>query len=358
MDIDFNGITVSRMIMHKITEKQDNQDSATVELDRNLLDINDEVVALIKERLIDAAGKQSRAFSLEFDDGYVGVGSLYQLCDGLSAVPDDEFIDKSCGIVELLASCQRRANIPGGYFILIDCQDEDKALYVIIKAEPHQALQKIEGVSGLSLLKSVFLSPSQKLYKIGMIIERENPIGDAPNEKYDCFLFDDQFRTITTPAEYFYKEFLGFSIGNNAKIQSQRFYDKTHNFIVENIEDTETKTNLLEALRNEFLVNQNPVTTPSDFARVSFPTPALRDEYIGDIAHELPASFVRDTVLIKNRLNKRKINFQDNINLSGPNANFDENVQFVHDVEEFQRLIQDEGEFTIVKIKGRPYSDD
>ena len=356
MDIDFNGLEVNRIIMHTIKEKSLLQDSATAEFDRELLEVNDDVLGVITQRLIDAAGKQSRAFNLEFDLTKVGYGSFYSFCNGLRDKSDEDFINISCNIADLLAGSQTKINIPGGFLILLDCISEDKPLYIVIKAEPHQALQKLPGQSGLSFLKSVFLSPSQKLYKIGIMYEKEEIINDEPNGTYDCFLFDDQFRTVGEPAEYFYKDFLGFYIGNNAKIQSQKFYDKTEDFIIEKVEDTDTKTALLQTLRNEFLINQIPTLTPSEFARTYFHTPALRDEYIAEVAPNIATTFVKDVILIKNRLNKRKIEFQNGINLNGPNDNFDENVHFIKNRNDFDRLTEGDDNFTIIKIKGQPYS--
>jgi hypothetical protein len=357
MDIQFNDLVVTRMIMHTIIAKLENQDRATVDPDdeQELLATDDEVIITIKKRLIDAAGKSSKAFTLELDDDYQSQGTFYQLCHGLKPKSDADFIRTSRAIAELLAYTQTRTNIPGGYMIFLECENQGKAIYIVIKAEPHEALQKLQGQSHLSLLKKVFLSPSQRLYKIGILAEKQEATGATPNDLYDCFLFDDQFRLISHPAEYFYKEFLGFSVGNNAKIQSERFYDKTENFIIEKVEDLDTKSDLLQTLRNEFITNQNATLTPEEFARTYMPTPALRDEYIGEIVHELPPTIVKDDTLLKNRINKRKVDFPSNIKLTGPNDVFDDSVQFIHNIDELERSIEDEGEFTIIKIKGVPY---
>ena len=164
---------------------------------------------------------------------------------------DPDFIQSSKDIADILADSQKRTNIPGGYIILLDALDEEKSIYIIIKAEPHQALQRVDVQSQISLLKSVFLSPSQKLYKIGILCERLDPSGENPSDRFECWLFDDQFRAESHPAEYFYKDFLGFTIGNNAKIQSQRFYDKTEGFIIDSFDDFQVKSNF-SVLKQKF----------------------------------------------------------------------------------------------------------
>ena len=86
------------------------------------------------------------------------------------------------------------------------------------------------------------------------MLERKNPDKKKtpPNDLLIAYLFDDQFRADSKPAEYFYKEFLGFSVDQNSKIQSSRFFEKTAGFIKDNFENYELQNNLLKALSLEF----------------------------------------------------------------------------------------------------------
>jgi len=135
----------------------------------------------------------------------------------------------------LLARAQTKQSIPGGYLIVMDCSDatSDYFACIVIKAEPHEALQlaRIDGRDQLAVLDKVFLSPSQKFFKIGIIYQRSDEENVDLNHQYGTLLFDDQFRPDGQPAEYFYKDFLGFSANRNNKIQSKRFYHKTESFI-------------------------------------------------------------------------------------------------------------------------------
>jgi|SRR5690606_4125903 len=357
--IDFNNLLVNRLIIHTINAKQDGQDSATVDASNEISEIDHNVLEIIRNRLIDAAGRNSKAFELDIENS--NPDSFFELSSEISELDEAAFIRRTTEIAELLADSQRRVSIPGGYLLILDCLDNESNLPVIIviKAEPHEALQfSINGGhTQVNVLHKVFLSPSQKLYKIGIIYKKTEVETENVNEQFGCFLYDDQFRADTHPAEYFYKDFLGFTVGNNAKIQSQRFYDKTKNFILSNVQDLETKTLLVSALKNEFSINQNDTVNPINFATTYIPTEnGLRDAYIGDVCQELPFAIVKDDSLIRTKLAKRKIDFPSNINLTGPEEGFDNRVEIISDAETIQNLEADNPNYTIVKISGKPYS--
>lgn len=357
--IDFNDLLVNRFIIHTINAKQNGQDNATVDASSEVSEIDNNVLEIIKSRLIDAAGRNSKAFELDIENSEAD--SFFDLSNRIVGLDNQAFIHISTEIAKLLADSQRRTSIPGGYLLILDCMDNvtNFPVIVVIKAEPHEALQfsTDRGCSQVNVLQKVFLSPSQKLYKIGVLYKRTDDETQNINEKFGCFLYDDQFRTDTHPAEYFYKEFLGFTVGNNAKIQSQRFYDKTRHFIMSSDENSETKALLVSALKNEFVINQNDTVNPINFAnRYISNKKGLRDSYIGDVCQELPFSIVKDNSLIKSKIVKRKIDFPSNINLTGPEDGFDNKVEIISELDDCQKLDAKNPNYTIVKITGKPYS--
>jgi hypothetical protein len=335
-----------------------NQDNAHVDYELNLLKLEEKVVSTIKQRLVDAAGRESRAFELEIADS--SDGKFYSLCNDLKGLENKKFVSRSCEIADLLAESQRRASIPGGYLIVIDATVPPKntAIYIFIKAELHEALKfnKDGSKSQIELLENVFLSPSQKLYKIGILAERKTQ-GKEPNEKFQCFVYDHQFRMDGSPAEYFYKDFLSFSVDRNSKIQTKRFYERTEAFIKENIDDFITKQDLLNALKVEVKTNVNSLITPSEFGQRYF-SEEIQDKYSDDVVRELPSSFVKDVVLIETKLNKKKIDFPDNINISGPDEGFDSRVSIIQSDEEVEQLNSKDSTYTIIKISGKPFSNE
>ena len=357
--IDFNRLIVRRVIIHTINEKQNGQDTATANCSDEISIVDDEALRIIRTRLIDAAGRDSKAFEMQIEN--TEDGSFFYKSKELNGLEDQDFVEESSTIAHLLARTQRRQSIPGGYLIVMDCNDEETDFFasIVIKAELHEALQlsNINGHNQLAVLDKVFLSPSQKFYKIGIIYQRSNDEKLEINQRYGCLLFDDQFRVDGHLAEYFYKDFLGLSADDNNKIQSKRFYDKTEAFILREVVDSSNKHHLLNALRTEFAVGQSPTVSPAEFARSFIPIEhGLRDKYISEICNELPLAIGKDNVLIKGRLNKREMGFPNRIKIVGPEETFDGHVAVVDTVEKLGALNCNSGSYTILTISGRPYT--
>ena len=208
----------------------------------------------------------------------------------------------------------------------------------------------------ISVLKEVFLSPSQKLYKLGILFQKSENDSEEINDQYGCFLFDDQFRIDQNPAEYFHKTFLGFKTGNNSKIQSSRFFSKTQSFIQSNIKDPNQRDNLLITLKHQFTVTQSDLISPNQFANDYLPLyQGIRDLYISEVCSELPSSFVRDSSLLSHKLSNRKITFPSKVNLSGPEDQFDQAVSIVTSDEVLNSLDPESSSYTIIKISGQPF---
>lgn len=354
--ISFYHIRIQRAIMHEIRPKQNGQEHGSAIYESRIMTLNQKAEQILKERLVDAAGHHSKAFEMEISQ--YQAGNFFGLCRSIQGTSDEQFIETSKQIAGLLATTQNSKKIPGGYFIFLECKfpgDNDKVIYIAIKAEPHQALRKDS--FNIRALDDIFLSPSQKLYKIGIIYERETMLADKefPNNQYGAILMDQQFSPMGNyPAVYFSKNFLGFTADRNAKIQSKKFYEMTSDFIKENIKDFELQMNLLSVLNTTFTVNQEPVITLSEFAETNFEDDDIQDEFLNKVGSQLPDTFLKDSTLFKRNLKKKKINFPDNINVIGPDDVFMEKVTFIRDQEDLDSL-ELSNDFTIVKIQGKPY---
>ena len=355
--INYELIHIKRAIMHHIDPKKDKQKHGYATLEQNLSAINDDVKNIIKTRLVEAAGHHSKSFDMEIKQYHQG--SFFGFCHDMNQNTNEDFIKKSQILANLLAGTQTHKRIPGGFFILLDCEfseNDKRPIYIVIKAEPHQALSK--NAENIQVLKDIFLSPSQKFYKIGIIYQREHEQETLtfPNNSYGAYLMDQQFKIEgSTPATYFSKDFLGFSAENNAKLQSQQFYDIVSDFIKTNILDFDTKNALLNELNNLFKINQNSVITPKEFAETYFRDIEVQDNFLRNIGSQFPTAFVKDATLIQGRLKKKKIYFKDNINIIGPDDVFNKNVTFIRHEDEL-RALKISHDFTIIKIKGIPYS--
>ena len=352
--INFSLAKIQRIVMHEIIPSKGKKNPATVEYDDALIEIDGNVEKTLLERLNSALGKESKSFQLNIEknseDSFYGLASRIKECD------DESFVKISCSIANLLASAQTKANMPGGFLLTIECNySQNKKLYIVIKAEPQKVItkNKQDGKSKLDVLNNVFLSPASKLYKIGILIENDLELKE-PNDKFKCYLFDEQFRNDGTPASYFYKDFLGFTISKNAKIQTKLFYDKTSEFIKRNFNDFQEKSQLLKQLNLLFTIETSLTITPKEFSKNYFKDPLKQDIYFSDVVSQLPGTITKDSTLIDTQLKTKKIIFSDNIRIIGPDNSFDQNVRILTKQEELDNLSFKNG-YSIVIIEGRPF---
>ncbi len=328
----FPDIVIERAIVHRINRKEELTEHATLTPSENVIQFSGEIKEMILKRIASALRNDYRTFALNIED--TSPGSFFGLCQDLGSTTNDVFLERSIALGERLASQQKSSSIPGGFFVLLQAHygEDSKAMAIAIKAEPHEALRHITDDSGRSrieLLKSVFLSPSQKLFKIGILFEHEEITGDEINDIFGCLVYDAQFRVENSPAEYFYKEFLGLTTIENAKIQSKRFFEKTEEFAESFGTDHFDIGSLREALRGELMNNEAPMISPVEFANSHIAEEDTRNEYLRQVADFMPEAFPKDISLINQQLRTRKIEFENRVKVVGPEDEFNRSVEIL-----------------------------
>ena len=278
--VNFSNVEIVRAIMHRVNQKL-GDNAATVTPSDHLLVLDDEAKQIIKERLVTAFGRQSKSFELEIEDD--GENSCFNTVRSLRGTTNEQFIALSVEIANLLADSQRQQRIPGGFLLVVHCLYENKPVYVLIKAEPHEAL----GVSEMNVrtIKDIILSPEQKLYKAVYYEQKVAAADEEVLEKdnYRVVLFDSIVSSNSSIAQYFYKDFLG--ILNNANI----------------------------------------TVNPHDIITTIIPLDN-RDDFM-PVIDQFPQSFAKDTSLINNRLGKKSILLSDTVRITAPASFFDQNVE-------------------------------
>ena len=328
----FPDISIDRTIVHRIVRKGELTDHATIEPSENILSLSAEIKEMILKRIHAALRNDYRTFALNIND--TTAHSFFAIGQALPGCTNQEFQENSVVLAENLARQQKSSSIPGGFFVLIQARygDDGKAMAIAIKAEPHDALRYAlndDGTSRVEMLKSVFLSPSQKLFKIGILFEHEEHTGDEINDIYGCLVYDAQFRVENSPAEYFYKEFLGLSTIENAKIQSKRFYEKTQEFTQQLSNEAHDTGGIREALRLELMNPEEASISPIEFAQQHIPQEDTRTEYLRQVADFMPDSFPKDLSLINQQLKTRKIEFENRVKIVGPEDEFNRSVEIL-----------------------------
>ncbi|MCO5251487.1 MAG: nucleoid-associated protein [Candidatus Kapabacteria bacterium] len=356
---NFYNITINRIILHQIVAKNDGLEHATVITDENLFRFSDQVLKVIIERLAKASQKKGKSFELLISDSYSD--SFFGLVNEVNEHSDERFIHASIKVAMKLAQAQTVNTIPGGYLIMIDAKDENGyPLPIVIKAELLSALRyEIHNrESTIKYLDDIFLDPSSKKFKFALMqrrVEDEMQL-DYPNSQWKAFIYDEQFSVDSKPAEYFYKDFLGFSVETNSKIQSKRFYDATDDFIMKFVENSSEKDDLIKLLKQEFTVNDETEVKPDEFANAYLHDDAIREIYMNEIVPYLPTTIEKDASLFKAKLEKKQIHFPNDILLTGPNKTFEYSVEIVNSTDKLEKLDTSSLDYTILKIKGKPYN--
>jgi len=358
--INFAHSTFNRIIIHRVYQKSRTEEHSSVEHENQLIIADDEAQEIIKSRVNEACGRQSKSFKLQV--AQIQNGSFFSLAKDTYTLNDDDFVTRSKEIVSLLGSAQKRSNIPGGFLLIIDGLTDDNMNFVlVIKAELQEAFKTNLDLSTnrrqIEVLKDIFLSPAEKFFKIGILRQAVNPDETYPNNDFSCMIYDDQFRPGGEPAEFFYKDFLGFSIDKNEKMLTKGFFEDTKSVIDAHAGNYEVKKDCLAALRTVYKQDQTGIIDPVDFGERFLP-PQIREHYAANVLSHPKYSrpFTKDLALMGRELTRRVMSFRNKVSVTAPEDVFDESVTVIRTVEEaVQALTEAEGASTLLKIKGIPY---
>lgn len=315
----YNALKIERLVMHRILPKNPTRDHVEVQFSNDQVILNDNIQSLIRERLVTSCGRQGKAFNLSIKKDEAG--SCFDCIKNLSSLNDEQFLEISKGIAQLLADCQdAKSNIPGGYFLLVQAFEpyHKENVYIILKAEKQDALSEVD--NSVQAVKNIFLSPAQKMYKAG-VFEQVQSGESLSKEEFKAYLYDSQFNDGTKLAEYFYSDFLGLSIDGNSQVQTKAFYDLFVNTIDRVFKgDIENRNLCKEQLCSEML-NQSKSLHAHDIITRIIPIDN-RNVFIAKVCEVFPNPFVKDCTLINKKLQQRIVLLTESIKLSAPSESF------------------------------------
>lgn len=357
--VNFFDVNFDRIAVHKILPKTRDTDSGLVIHSNELMEVSPNTVQIIQDRLYDAASS-SKYFQLAVEDD--SESSFFGYAKDLHDCDDKKYLNYTGKIAELLADTMIKGTIPGGYLIVVQGMTDrtNKKVIVAIKADVYDVVT-VNG-NAIDIIEEVFLSPSKKFLKFGLLSEYNEPQKEDfqefefPNNHWGAFIFDQQFRPDSTLAEYFYNDFLGLTAEYNGKIQSSRFYRETENFILKNVLGLGDKTDLLNLLDYEFTQNTHDSDiSPREFADAYIHDEGLNQDFKDDVAEYLPSVIEKDASLIKSKLFNKKVEFPNGIKLSGSKDAIDANIEYITTQEQLKELATNQDSYTIITIKGKPY---
>ena len=356
--INFVGANFNRYIIHTIHKKEREEKHSSVSYKDHLLDVDLDSERIIKTRLSDACGKQTKSFSVAIADS--SEGSFFSLAKAAfdKGVSDTDFIEISKDIALLLATAQTTRNPSEGILLVAEGETTKGMKFLIaLKAELQQAFKTSinpkTNKEQLQLLKDLFMSPDKKLFKIGMIKQDINKGKTYPNSDFSSLLFDDQFARDKNPAAFFYSDFLGFTLDKNEKLATRDFYRMTEGLINKYGGTYKEKQIYLSALRALLWADNSPLIDPKEFGKRYFNGKLLEKYY--DMISNNPSfsrSFTKNIILLNSELSTRKWKF-DGVEIKGKEDKFDEAVKIIENQEQAHQALENPAT-TLVELKGKP----
>lgn len=221
----------------------------------------------------------------------------------------------------------------------------------LIKAEPQNGFIVTNG-NLLNLLKDIFLTTSQRLYKIGFFLYLSDEI-PVLTEGLQVFVFDDMMKTSSGDGmtRYFATNFLGCKTLITAATKTKLFYDITSSFIEKSdLFTPDKKVRKVNALHVYLKESQSQILSPASFADTYFDKIETKNQYLsaidqsGEILRD--ASITKDLTKIKRELAVRKVRFTSNVKITYPSS---EEIADLFQVGEYDTTT----DYTHVKIKGK-----
>lgn len=357
MSGDFFRFTIQRIVLHKVQPRQNRVPSVPI-YGQDLVIMEKDGLETLQHRIVKAIGNDSRG--VEMSIAQHGVESFFAIATGLLESDNDAFVNDSQRIADMLNDAQATRDLPGGALVIITGVTGANASRFIgvIKAEMQDGFDLEESEQGLTVqyLNNLMLTPAQRFYKIGLLLERTyNQFGNegrAPSD-FAAILYDQQMNLQETrsAAQYFYRSFLGFELLDTSKKLTRDFFIFTREFISGRDLDPEKKLDLNDALRVMVKSDQTLTLSSSQYADsyLAFDE-NTRDDYLHFMRTKgFPEQAIsKDTSLLSSLLKRRKVKFTNDITLSAP-------------ADKFQSLIQIEEsdlDSTLVRIKGKLRSEE
>ncbi|MGO4387267.1 nucleoid-associated protein [Microvirga sp. 2YAF29] len=270
-------------------------------------------------RIMDALSAQSKSMTMRIlnaDDS-----SMVALAESMVRATDDEYLQKSRGVPDKLISAQMARGVPGGVVIVFDgtIGTPECRFVGTIKAETQSGFRRNRGIKSTitEFLDDIFLTPAQRLYKIGFLIETNPKASRA--DAWSALVFDSNITTShrESAAQYFYENFLGCTFPENGPYETSRFYDLTKDFMRKANLTPEVRRDLGDALYTFIKTEQAPTFTSQEFSEKYLPV-ELRDPYFRFLeTKQFPTrAVIRDISSMGNRLRRRKFRFGNEIEFS------------------------------------------
>lgn len=330
--MDLSNLRLSRIAAHYIPRKSASDRDQDPNYGEELIDLGQSAQDILTRRVTEVLGNPS--FSVEMDILDDGEESTFQESVPLIRGDEQSFIDRSCNIADHLNAAQQSSNIPGSVLLVAGgyVGADQNNVVALVKAETQDgfSLYTSEGNIRVDFIDDLFLTPDQKLYKVGLLVEvEENSLGDPlrSTEDFEILVYDSNLRQRGDAAKYFYRTFLGCDYARSGKQLTKSFFQQHQEYFDTLDIDSEERKDLKTHLYSYLKLDQDYIST-TDFAD-NYISGERRPSYMQFMReHDLPERAIeKDLSLVESSLKNRQIRFRNGVVLRARADNFDEKVQ-------------------------------
>ena len=328
---EFYDFRLNKVIIHKLF-KNINESGFSPEFSDDIVNMSNEAMKLIQERMVDALGKNSKSIEVAFinEDS----NQAANLIKKLFTQNTNEFVRVSRSLIDKLSKVQKSGAIKNSAILVFNgtfglYQNE---CVIILKAESDTSVQLVkygsEDKFALSIVENSLLGSEQKLYKIAII--------EKSNDNFEVVLFDKNldYYSSTGAAKYFYMDFLECDIKDTSKVLTNSYFDITTQYIA-SMDISDTRKYSLQNALNAYLGSPGiAIIEAREFANSYFSENEDRDGYINFMEkHDFVRGFKKDLDTASKITKKRVLKYSNGLSLTGTAKVIEQNVRLVTDSE-------------------------
>ncbi len=352
MSVTFDNLSFKRIILHNVYKPNAEGRVDPVKSQR-LTTLDADGLQKLQERISVVLGRGSHCIQMEI--ATIGVSSCFHHASTMIDEADQAFIDRSGEFAELHTNAHTNQRWPEGTIVVIEATAgaSNKRCIFVIKAEQQAGFQESERGDQviMEFIDNLILTPQSKLYKIGAFVEIDQESLEQDTRSvsdFEIYVFDSNItaKDDRKAARYFYSNFLGLRIPDNAEQRTRDFYEYTTNFIkTADIPDSD-RVDLQQALYTYLKTDQSDTIEVSSFSQ-SYLDEEIRDDYASYMENkDFPLIAVpKDIAIIKGKLRERKMRFSSKVKLIAPADTFNELVKIV-DVSDEHTTLRIQGNLT------------
>jgi len=326
--LKIDQMTVDRVVVHTIPARGPDKNLVPPSGGADVLHPSGAVSDVVVARISKALGHNSHGVQADFED--TNDDSTFALACVMMDCTDADFTTHAHAAATKLTQVQQSKAFSSAKLISMSGKVGaiGRPFAAFIKADLEQALSETtkQGQSVLDVLNDLFLTESQRLYKIGFFLRTAAGTGKkadkyAPEHHsihvYDHLMTGTESRNA---AFYFYGEFLGSNVAASDRRLTQDFFEKTLKFFDEKEFSQGKRIALGEALRAELRSNHQTLSV-TKFAQDHLQSGKDQGEYVTYMQKSgFPAhAITKDVDYVKNRLRRRqKVYFDSGVVISTP----------------------------------------